>query len=75
MKEIKAEDLMSYLYNEASPEMNDAIKKAIAEDQSLKYQLNLLQLSMQQLDKLDLKSPSNASLMAIMAYASKKNSE
>ncbi len=75
MKEIKAEDLMSYLYNEASPEMNDAIQKAIAEDQSLKDQLDLLQLSIQQLDKLDLKSPSDASLLAIMAYASKKNAE
>ena len=75
MKEIKAEDLMSYLYNEASPEMNDAIQKAIAEDQSLKDQLDLLQLGMQQLDKLDLKSPSDATLLAIMAYASKKNAE
>ena len=72
MKEIKAEDLMSYLYNEASPAMDDAIQKAIAKDPSLNDQLHTFQLSMQQLDKLELQSPSDASLLAIMAYATKK---
>jgi hypothetical protein len=72
MKEIKAEDFMSYLYNEASPAMDDAIQKAIAKDPSLNDQLHTFQLSMQQLDKLELQSPSDASLLAIMAYATKK---
>ncbi len=75
MKTIKEEDLMSYLYNEASPAVVEAIEQALQEDPSLKNQLDLLKISMKALDKVKLKSPSKASLKAILKYAADKNKE
>lgn len=69
MKKIKEEDLMSYLYNESSPEMKAAIEKAMLEDPSIKDQLELLQFSMKHLEKLELKQPSPESVQAILNYA------
>ena len=64
---------MSYLYNEASPLVVEAIEKAIQEDPSLKNQLDLLRISMKALDKVKLQSPSKKSLKAILKYAAGKN--
>ncbi len=75
MKKIKEEDLMSYLYNEASPVVVAAIEQAIQEDPSLKNQLDLLRISMKALDKVKLQSPSKKSLKAIMKYAAAKNKD
>lgn len=72
MKKIKEEELMSYLYKEASPELAAAIEKAIEEDPSLKSQLELLQFSVKHLEKLSLKSPSNDSIQAILKYAASR---
>jgi len=69
MKKIKEEDLMSYLYNEASPAVAAAIEKAIVEDPSIKEQLELLQFSMKHLERLKLESPSQESVQAILKYA------
>jgi hypothetical protein len=66
---------MSYLYNEASPLVVEAIEKAIQEDPSLKNQLDLLRISMKALDKVKLQSPSKKSLKAILKYAAGKNKE
>ena len=63
---------MSYLYNESSPEMSAAIEKAMLEDPSIKDQLELLQFSMKHLEKLQLKSPSDESVQAILKYAAEK---
>ena len=69
MKQIKEEDLMSYLYNEASPAVAAAIEKAMVEDPSIKEQLELLQFSMKHLERLKLESPSQESVQAILKYA------
>ncbi len=69
MKKIKEEDLMSYLYNEASPAVAAAIEKAMVEDPSIKEQLELLQFSMKHLERLKLESPSQESVQAILKYA------
>ena len=69
MKKIKEEDLMSYLYNEASPAVVAAIEKAMVEDPSIKEQLELLQFSMKHLERLKLESPSHESVQAILKYA------
>jgi len=72
MKKIKEEALMSYLYNEASPEMVVAIEKAMLEDPSIKDQLALLQFSMKHLERLKLESPSQESVQAILKYAASR---
>jgi hypothetical protein len=72
MKKIKEEDLMSYLYNEASPAMAAAIEKAMLEDPSIKDQLELLQFSMKHLERLKLQSPSPESIQAILNYAASR---
>jgi len=69
MKKIKEEDLMSYLYNEASPAVAAAIEKAMVEYPSIKEQLELLQFSMKHLERLKLESPSQESVQAILKYA------
>ena len=61
---------MSYLCHEASPELSEAIEKALEEDPSIKDQLELLQFSMKHLEKLNLQSPSIESVQAILKYAS-----
>jgi hypothetical protein len=72
MKKIKEEDLMSYLYNEASPAMAAAIEKAMLEDPSIKDQLELLQFSIKHLERLKLESPSPESIQAILKYAASR---
>jgi hypothetical protein len=69
MKKIKEEDLMSYLYNEASPAVVAAIEKAMVEDPTIKEQLELLQFSMKHLERLKLESPSSESVQRIINYA------
>ncbi|MBY0482349.1 MAG: hypothetical protein K2Q21_13400 [Chitinophagaceae bacterium] len=69
MKKIKEEDLMSYLYKEASPAMVKAIEQAMIDDPSIKDQLALLQFSMKHLERLKLESPSAESVQAILKYA------
>ncbi|MEI6087756.1 MAG: hypothetical protein WCR66_09230 [Bacteroidota bacterium] len=69
MKKIKEEELMSYLYNEASPAVVAAIEKAMVEDPTIKEQLELLQFSMKHLERLKLESPSAESVQAILKYA------
>jgi hypothetical protein len=69
MKKIKEEDLILYLYNDCSPGLRAAIDEALEEDIALKDRLQVLRRSIQQLDKLKLKSPSKQSIKAIMKYA------
>jgi hypothetical protein len=69
MKKIKEEDLIMYIYNDCTPELTTAINQAIKEDASLKNQLDVLQRSVDQLDKLQLQTPSKQSIKAILQYA------
>jgi hypothetical protein len=73
MKKFKEEDLILYLYKDASPQLSAAIEKALAEDDlELKDRLQVLQRTIRQLDKLKLKSPSKQSIREIMKHAVKK---
>lgn len=73
MKKFKEEDLILYLYKDASPGLSAAIEKALAEDDlELKDRLQLLQRTIKQLDKLKLRAPSKKSIKAIMEEARKK---
>jgi flagellin-specific chaperone FliS len=74
MKNFKEEELIMYVYQDCTPELTKAIDKAIIEDAELKKQVESLQRSKDQLDKLKLKSPSKKSIKAILDYAKKKES-
>ncbi|MBT9484281.1 hypothetical protein [Sediminibacterium sp.] len=73
MKNFKEEELIMYVYQECTAELTKAIDKAIIEDAELKKQIETLQRSKDQLDKLKLKSPSKKSIKAILDYARKNN--
>jgi flagellin-specific chaperone FliS len=73
MKNFKEEELIMYVYQDCTPELSKAIDKAILEDAELKKQVETLQRSKDQLDKLKLKSPSKKSIKAILDYARKNN--
>ncbi|HQS24231.1 MAG: hypothetical protein B7Y11_07320 [Sphingobacteriia bacterium 24-36-13] len=73
MKNFKEEELIMYVYQDCTPELTKAIDKAIIEDAELKKQIETLQRSKDQLDKLKLKSPSKKSIKAILDYARKNN--
>jgi len=74
MKNFKEEELIMYVYQDCTPELTKAIDKAILADAELKKQVESLQRSKDQLDKLKLKSPSKKSIKAILDYAKKKES-
>jgi hypothetical protein len=69
MKKITEEELIMYVYNDCSQALHKAIDKAIQEDIELKDKLETIRRSVAQLDKLQLKSPSQQSIKAILAYA------
>lgn len=73
MKNFKEEELIMYVYQDCTPELTKAIDKAILEDAEIKKQVETLQRSKDQLDKLKLKSPSKKSIKAILDYARKNN--
>ncbi|WP_026752730.1 hypothetical protein [Sediminibacterium sp. C3] len=72
MKNFKEEELIMYVYKDCTPALTKAIEKAISEDAELKKQVETIQRSKDQLDKLKLKSPSKKSIKAILEYARKK---
>ncbi len=70
MKKFKEEDLILYLYKDCPPQLANAIEEALAEDDlALKNRLNILRRTIQQLDKLGLKSPSKQSIKTILKLA------
>ncbi len=69
MKKFKEEELIMYIYKDCTPELTSAINQAIKEDGDLKNRLEVLQRSVNQLDKLKLQSPSKQSIKAILQYA------
>jgi predicted XRE-type DNA-binding protein len=75
MKKFKEEELIMYIYKDCTPELTAAINQAIKEDTSLKTQLEVLQRSVEQLDKLKLQSPSKQSIKAILQYAKNAQKE
>jgi hypothetical protein len=69
MKKFKEEELIMYIYKDCTPALTAAINQAIKEDGDVKNRLEVLQRSVDQLDKLRLQSPSKQSIKAILQYA------
>jgi len=64
------EDLLLYLYKESSPELTIAIETALKEDWMLREKLQVLQSSVNGLDKVTV-SPREEVIRRIMNYAKK----
>ncbi len=69
MKKFKEEDLILYLYKDCTPKMSAEIEEALELDLELNNRLQVLRRTIQQLDKLKLKSPSKQSIRAILKHA------
>lgn len=74
MEKFNQEQLMLYLYGEASPILKLAIDKALKDDPELRKEINMLKRTKKQLDELKDKnlSPSQKSIDAILKYAGRK---
>lgn len=62
------EDLVQYLYQEASPETTAAIDAALIEDWTLREKLEVLKASAENLDKL-IESPRTETILKVLNYA------
>ena len=69
MQKFSQDQLMQYLYKEASPILKLAIDNAMKEDLELQRELKTLQRTIKQLDKLEQQKPSQKSIDAILKYA------
>ena len=68
------EELLLYLYNEASEEQTVAIKKALEQDWTLREKLAVLKDSRQRLDVL-IESPRANVVLDILNYAREQSAE
>ena len=62
------EDLLRYLYNETSTEMNASIEAALTEDWTLREKLEVLKASARNLDRM-IESPRQEVILNILQYA------
>jgi len=62
------EDLLLYLYKEASPSQVSAIETAVAQDWALREKLEVLQASISRLDEA-LESPRTEAVLNVLNYA------
>ncbi len=62
------EDLLLYLYKESSPELTAAIEKALNEDWTLREELQVMESSVEQMDK-SIVSPRMEVVLRVMSYA------
>ena len=62
------EDLVQYLYREASPETTAAIDAALLEDWTLREKLEILKASTENLDKV-IESPRMEVVLKVLDYA------
>ena len=74
MTNFTPEDLLLYLYNETSPEMNRAVEEALKNDWTLREKLNVLKTSMQRLNKIT-ESPRTEVVLNILNYAREKSNQ
>lgn len=74
MEKFNQQQLMLYLYGEASPILKLAIDTALNDNPELKKEINTLKRTKKQLDELKKieSSPSQKSIDAILNYANKK---
>lgn len=68
MTNFTPEDLLLYLYNEASAEQHQAIENALKKDWTLREKLNVLKTSMQRLDK-SVVTPRTEVILNVLNYA------
>jgi ElaB/YqjD/DUF883 family membrane-anchored ribosome-binding protein len=70
MQKFTQEQLMLYLYGEASPILSLAINKALKEDKELQKEITMLQRSKKQLNELKSmhQNPSDKTIERIMNY-------
>jgi len=71
MNNFTPEDLLLYLYNEASSEQTIAIESALKSDWTLREKLAVLKTSMQRLDKIK-ENPRTEVVLNVLNYARKK---
>jgi hypothetical protein len=62
------EDLLLYLYKESSPELTTVIETALNEDWTLREKMQVLQSSVEQLDKITL-APRMEVILNVLNYA------
>lgn len=62
------EDLLLYLYKESSSELTSAIEKALNEDWTLREKLQVMQSSVDQMDKV-IVSPRMEVVLKVINYA------
>ena len=71
MNNFTPEDLLLYLYKEASPEQEAAIEQALKKDWTLREKLAVLKTSMQRLDKI-VEAPRTEVVLNVLNYAREK---
>jgi hypothetical protein len=69
MMNITQDDLLQFLYREASPEKATHIEKLLEEDTELHERLELLKTAKNRLDKIKLISPDDRSVDNIFNYS------
>lgn len=71
MRKFSQQQLMQFLYDEASPILKMAIDKALLNDKELLREINSLKRTKKQLDQLKQKplSPSKKTIDTILEYA------
>ena len=74
MKNFTPEDLLLYLYKEASLRKTAAIEQALIKDWTLREKLAVLKASMQRLDKL-VQTPRTEVVLNVLNYAREKSAE
>jgi len=74
MTNFTPEDLLLYLYNEASAEQNTAIETALEKDWTLREKLHVLKASMERLDKLT-ESPRTEVVLNVLNHAREQAAE
>lgn len=70
MHSFTSEDLLLYLYKEASPSKSAAIEAAAVSDWSLREELSLLSSTQKQLESIEF-SPRQQTIDNILSYAEK----
>ena len=74
MTNFTPEDLLLYLYNEASAEQRISIEAALEKHWTLREKLNVLKLSMQRLDKI-IVSPRTEVVLSVINHAREQTAE
>ena len=74
MPNFTPEDLLLYLYNETSAEQTSAINAALQKDWTLREKLNVLNISMERLDKI-IVSPRTEVVLTVLNHARQQTAE